>query len=72
MRVFKNKLFARWAGGEGISDDVLLETIHNMVDGHRVAALGGNVYKSRLGMSPSKLNTAINGGALIELKVVNK
>lgn len=47
MRVFKTKVFARFARKEGISDSNLLATI-GAVEGNLDADLGGGVIKQRV------------------------
>lgn len=48
MRIFKIKLFDRWARKEGISDMVLCQAVQEIEDGQFEANLGGNVYKKRI------------------------
>jgi hypothetical protein len=48
MRKFKTKLFHRWAAKEGLTDDVLLVAVKEIVQGLVEASLGGHVYKKRI------------------------
>jgi hypothetical protein len=48
MRVFKTKPFARFAGHEGIDDDVLCDAVQRAENGLIDANLGGGVIKQRL------------------------
>lgn len=48
MRIFKIKLFDRWARKEGISDKLLCEAVQEIEAGRFEANLGGNVYKKRI------------------------
>lgn len=51
MRVFKNKMFSRWAKSEGLNDDVLRSAVVEMEQGLIDADLGGNVVKKRVPLS---------------------
>ena len=48
MRIFKNKLFDKWAHKEGITDKMLRVDVAEMEDGLIDADLGGHVYKKRV------------------------
>lgn len=48
MRIFKSRLFARWAGDEGLGDSDLHQAVMEMQQGLIDANLGGNIYKKRL------------------------
>ncbi|MCB1657242.1 MAG: type II toxin-antitoxin system RelE/ParE family toxin [Pseudomonadales bacterium] len=50
MRIFKNKLFDKWAHKEGITDKMLRVAVAEMEDGLIDADLGGNVYKKRVAL----------------------
>lgn len=50
MRVFKARLFSRWADKEGISDEALSQAIEELAGGLVDADLGGHVYKKRVGL----------------------
>jgi hypothetical protein len=47
MRIFKSKLFHKWAGKEGLTDEALKIAVNEMEDGLIDAHLGGHVYKKR-------------------------
>lgn len=51
MRIFKTRLFAKWAKKEKITDDLLRQSVSEMERGLVDANLGSHVYKKRL---PSK------------------
>jgi hypothetical protein len=48
MRVFKTKVFNRWAKREGLADPSLCEAISEMLQGLVDARLGGGVVKKRV------------------------
>ncbi|MEW6236436.1 MAG: type II toxin-antitoxin system RelE/ParE family toxin [Candidatus Omnitrophota bacterium] len=48
MRVFKSKIFSRFAKGEKISDKSLLEAVDRAMKGLIDADLGGGVIKQRI------------------------
>lgn len=48
MRLFKIKLFAKWAKKQGISDDDLMSAISEIEAGQVEANLGGNLFKKRI------------------------
>lgn len=48
MRVFKSKLFSKWAEKEGLSDATLLFAVEEIVHGLIDADLGGHVLKKRI------------------------
>ena len=48
MRVFKTKVFNRWAKREGLADPSLCEAISEMLQGLVDARLGGGVVKKRI------------------------
>ena len=50
MRVFKTRMFARWADKEGVSDAVLLAAMDEISRGLIDANLGGHVFKKRVGI----------------------
>lgn len=47
MRIFKTKAFCRWADGEGLSDDLLVNAVREIECGLIDAKLGGHVVKKR-------------------------
>lgn len=51
MEIYKLRDFARWAGKEGILDDVLRECVKEMERGLLGNKLGAHVFKKRLGLS---------------------
>ncbi len=50
MRVFKTRLFGRWADKEGIADEALSQAVGELAGGLVDADLGGHVYKKRVGL----------------------
>ncbi len=48
MDIFKNKWFAKFAGKEGITDEMLIEAIENAEHGLIDADYGGGVIKQRI------------------------
>ena len=48
MRIFKTRLFNRWAADEKVDDDVLCRAIEEVQQGLVDANLGGHVYKKRI------------------------
>ena len=48
MRVFKGKLFSRWAAGEAIGDDDLCQAAAEAFAGRYDADLGGYLFKKRI------------------------
>lgn len=48
MRIFKTRLFAKWAQKERLTDDLLSQAICETERGLIEANLGGNVYKKRI------------------------
>ena len=48
MKVFKYRLFEKWATKQGISDDDLRKATLEIENGLCEASLGGNVYKKRI------------------------
>lgn len=51
MRVFKNKVFNKWAAKEGLNDAALLGAIDEIERGLIDADLGGHVLKKRVAIS---------------------
>ncbi|XOV78008.1 MAG: type II toxin-antitoxin system RelE/ParE family toxin [Aestuariibacter sp.] len=47
MHIYKSKLFHKWAGKEGLTDDALRIAVDEMEVGLIDAELGGHVYKKR-------------------------
>lgn len=50
MRIFRTKLFSRWATTEGVADAALSQAVRELEAGMVDANLGGNVYKKRVGL----------------------
>lgn len=50
MKIFKTKVFHRWAVEIGLSDEDLKTAIHEMLQGLYDANLGGFLYKKRIGI----------------------
>lgn len=50
MRVFKNKVFSKWAAKEGLVDVVLLAAVDEMERGLIDADMGGHVVKKRVAL----------------------
>lgn len=48
MRVFKSKVFAKWAQKEGLDDVALLGAVDEIARGLVDADLGGHVFKKRV------------------------
>ena len=51
MRIFKTRLFNRWAADEGMTDEALREAVDELAAGLVDANLGGHVYKKRVGLN---------------------
>lgn len=50
MRIFKNKVFSKWAAKEGLQDHALSSAVNEMQNGLVDADLGGNVFKKRVAL----------------------
>ena len=50
MRIFKYKTFEKWAKKQGVHNIDLIKAINEIQNGLIDAALGGNVYKKRIGL----------------------
>lgn len=50
MRVFKTRMFTRWADKEGVSNAALLVAMDEISRGLVDANLGGHVFKKRVGI----------------------
>ncbi len=48
MKVFKTKIFAKWAAKSGLFDSILINAVHELERGLVDANLGGNLYKKRV------------------------
>lgn len=51
MRIFKTRLFAKWARKERLTDKALAQAVEEMERGLVDANLGGNVYKKRISIT---------------------
>lgn len=51
MRIFKVRLFVRWAAKEGLRDEALRTVIDELECGLVDADLGGHVYKKRVSLA---------------------
>ena len=50
MRIFKYKIFEKWAKKQGVRNTDLKKAINEIQNGLIDADLGGNVYKKRIGI----------------------
>lgn len=50
MRVFKTRVFDRWAGKAGVTDSALLKAATDIERGLIDADLGGNLFKQRVAL----------------------
>ena len=50
VRVFKTRVFARWAGKVGVNDASLLKAVADIERGLLHANLGGNLFKQRVAL----------------------
>lgn len=50
MRIFKNKIFHRWAKEVKLLDSALKEVVNEISNGLYEANLGGNVFKKRVAL----------------------
>ncbi|MCC2666235.1 MAG: hypothetical protein K0S63_151 [Gammaproteobacteria bacterium] len=48
MRIFKNKMFFKWAKSESLTDSTLLKAAKEIDQGLVDASLGGNLVKKRI------------------------
>jgi len=51
MRIFKTRLFSRWAKDEGMTDEALREAVDEVAAGLVDANLSGHVYNKRIGLN---------------------
>jgi hypothetical protein len=51
MRIFKNKMFNRWAANEGLGDDALIAAVNEILQDLIDADLGGHVLKKRVALA---------------------
>jgi len=69
MRVFKSKVFAKWAHKEGLSEKTLLGAVAEMEQGLIDADLGGGVFKKRVAIAKGKSG---GGRTLIAYRFADK
>lgn len=50
MRIFKTKIFHKWAKEINLSNELLVYAIDELSQGNFEANLGGNIYKKRIGI----------------------
>ena len=50
MRIFKTRLFAKWAFKENVNDELLRQAVREIEQGFIEADLGGYVYKKRIAL----------------------
>ena len=51
MDIYKTKVFSRWAGSEGLSDEDLVAAVAELCNGQFEASLGGNLFKKRVALA---------------------
>ena len=70
MRLFKNKLFSKWAEKEGLSDHALWVAVDEMERGLIDAELGGHIVKKRVAIGSRGKNGGVR--TLLAYKVADK
>jgi len=70
MRIFKSKMFSKWAAKEGLTDEVLKAAVTEMENGLIDADLGGNVYKKRAAIDGQGKSGGLR--TILAFKVGNK
>lgn len=70
MRIFKSKMFSKWAAKEGLTDEVLKAAVTEMENGLIDADLGGNVYKKRAAIDGQGKSGGLR--TILAFKVRNK
>ena len=70
MRVFKNKVFSKWATKEGLSNEALLVAVDEMELGLIDAELGGHVVKKRVALAGRGKSGGVR--TILAYKVGNK
>ncbi|POZ51289.1 type II toxin-antitoxin system RelE/ParE family toxin [Methylovulum psychrotolerans] len=65
MRVFKYRLFEKWAKKQGIIDDDLKKAVFEIENGLCDANLGGHVYKKRISRSDEGKRGALTGSCIL-------
>lgn len=70
MRIFKNRIFSKWATKEGLDDDALRAAVDEMERGLIDADLGGNVVKKRVAVGGRGKSSGVR--TLLAYRVGNK
>ena len=70
MRVFKNKVFSKWAAKEGLDDAALLAAVGEIERGLIDADLGGHVLKKRVAIGDRGKSGGVR--TLLAYKIGNK
>lgn len=70
MRIFKNRVFSRWAAKEGLDDDALRAAVDEMERGLIDADLGGNVVKKRVAIGGRGKSSGVR--TLLAYRIGNK
>lgn len=70
MRIFKNKVFNKWAAKEKISDQALKNAVEEIDQGLVEANLGSNLYKKRVAIEGKGKSGGVR--TLLAYKVVDK
>lgn len=70
MRVFKNKIFSKWASKEGLLDEALLLAVDEINQGLVDADLGGHIFKKRVSLAGRGKSGGVR--TLLAYKVGNK
>jgi hypothetical protein len=70
MRIYKTKLFNRWADKEGLTDQALKDAVDEMESGLIDADLGGHVYKKRAAIEGQGKSAGLR--TILAFKVDNK
>ncbi len=70
MRIFKNRVFSKWAVREGLSDQALCRAVDEISQGLIDADLGGYVLKKRIALADKGKRSGLR--TLIAYRVGNK
>ena len=70
MRIFKTRLFHRWAADEKLSDEALKKAVDEISNGLVDANLGGSVYKKRVAIQGRGKSAGVR--TLIAFRVEDK
>ncbi|RUR39437.1 type II toxin-antitoxin system RelE/ParE family toxin [Vreelandella populi] len=70
MRIFKNKVFSKWAAKEGVDDAALLAAVEEIERGLIDADLGGHVVKKRVAIGGRGKSGGVR--TLLAYKIANK